>query len=347
MVRDTEPDLYPPDEEPTPNATRQRNRALFGTALIVWGTSLLLQRTLGLSFSTGSLAIGAGLLAGWTRLRRYLWFVGGSILTAAGIGDVAAGLLPHGLTRPLSALLLAGGFLAVYVRYPHRSSWALVPAAIFGVVSVGSAGVGLLGLLPFPSGVGLLPALLILAGAVLLFRHSLPPKPAKIALIVLGVMIVSSALGAIGHQAEHRTAFLGPRFQSTTTLPTGDGRPLVITGGSADVHVVIGGPITTVSPSHRGRAALVTSTSDGVQVVVRDDTEIRVAQGTPVRIDLGSGDAEVDSDTPVRLDLRTGSGDLAVNGDDHGHTYQHGAESSPLVEVATGSGSIDVQAPAA
>jgi hypothetical protein len=172
MRREIEHDLYPPDEEHTPALRHARNRAAVGTALVVWGTALLVQQVLAVSFPAVALAAGAGALAGWARLRRYGWFVAGAVLTAAGSGEVVRAFLHHSAGRSLSALLLAGAFLAVYVRYPTRSSWALVPAALFGLIAAAAAGVAVLGLVPAVAGAGAFPLLLVIAGTVLLVRQA-------------------------------------------------------------------------------------------------------------------------------------------------------------------------------
>ncbi|MDQ3107086.1 MAG: hypothetical protein M3Q68_04695, partial [Actinomycetota bacterium] len=236
-----EPDLYPPDaEELTPDAKQHRNRAAIGTALVVWGTSLLVHRALGIDLETFFLGIGLGALAGWSQHRRYVWFLVGSISTAIGIGDVITGPFDNAFGSTISLLLIAAGFGAVYARYPRRSPWAVPVAAVFVLIGVGSFGIALIGLVPAVLGRFLLPMLLIGGGGLLLARHSLPPKAVKAGLAALAVTFV--LVGATSVPDIDRDPIdLGGGPGRTTSfeapLPAVAGRTLELRAGSGNVEL--------------------------------------------------------------------------------------------------------------
>jgi hypothetical protein len=165
---------------------------------------------------TGFLGLGLGALAGWTQLRRYGWFVAGALLTALGLGEVAGVVVSGAFGAMVSALLVAAGFGAIYVRYPHRSRWALVPAAIFAFFGAVALLFGGLGLVPRLLGSFFLPIVLVGAGGLLLFRHSLPPRALKVGLAVLGGMVLVAAVSSASD---------AQRSVSTVTMPI-DGRTL-------------------------------------------------------------------------------------------------------------------------
>src|SRR3954469_17721711 len=201
-----EHDLYPPDaddREVTKETKQHRFRVAAGATLLVWGTSLLVQRTVGVNFDTFMLGLGVGALAGWSQLRRYGWFVAGAIGVGLGMSEVTGSLIHGALGSGISSLFVAAGFAAVYVRYPRRSMWALIPAGIMALVGVAAFGVGLLGLIPRVFGHFLLPLLLVCGGALLLFRHSLPSRTVKIglgAIVATFVLVGANSVPEVDHK---------------------------------------------------------------------------------------------------------------------------------------------------
>ncbi|MEA3077770.1 MAG: hypothetical protein QOF60_2678 [Actinomycetota bacterium] len=347
MRIDIDDDLYPPDADgsaDTPEARHGRKRAAIGTALVVWGTGLLVQRSLGVHFETFWLALGLGAFAGWLRLRHYGWFVAGAVLTAMGLGDVAGLVLSGAFASMASSLLLALGFVAVYVRYPHRSRWALVPAAVFAFLAVASFGIGLIGLVPRLLGSFTLPMVLIAAGGLLLFRHSLPPRTVRFGLIALAIVFVLAGTSNAGSLGRFGDA------PSSTSSALVSGRTVELDAGSADVRVVelsgaaadrasVTGPRRSVRLVNSSPTRLLFSVGSG-------DAVLRVPRGTPVRVNAGSGDVSVRTSSAVRWSLSSDSGDVTVNGHDL-DSADAGGSSGPEVLVSTGSGDIDLDTPAA
>ncbi|HEX2849638.1 MAG TPA: hypothetical protein VHN98_03760 [Acidimicrobiales bacterium] len=193
MADDTD-GLYPPDAgHPTPEDRSRRMRTAVGTGLVVAGLALLIERALGLSLHFGPFAVGAGLLAGWLQVRRYGWFVGGAVVTGFGAGALVHSVMTGVPATMLSSFGAALGFLAVFVRYPHRSTWALIAAAFFGIVGATAGGVALLGLLPHVAANILLPVVVIGAGALLLLRGRLPSQVVRVGVVVLAILFLALA----------------------------------------------------------------------------------------------------------------------------------------------------------
>ena len=296
-----EQDLYPPDAEDTEltaEAKNHRLRAAVGATLLTWGMSLVIELTLGLDLDTFVLGIGIGALAGWSQLRRYNWFAVGSIATGLGAAEVTGAVIGGAFGSTVASLLVAAGFAAIYVRYPRRSMWALVPAAIMALIAAGAFGVGLIGLLPAMLGRFLLPLLLVSGGALLLFRHSLPPKTVKVGLAALAVTFVLVGTTSVPeidpavdlHLADGR----GDPNEETMSLPALEGRTLVFVGDSGDV---------SFEPSEDGVAEVVTQqgrfgpTRSVVDIDDRDDDRVVVtSQGRG-----GPGPGGHETDLVVRL----------------------------------------------
>jgi len=245
-------DLYPPDADDldvTHDERQSRRRAVVGTALLVWGTSLLVQVALGIDVDTFALGLGAGALAGWVQVRRYTWFVVGSILVGLGAAEVSEAVTNGAFGASVRSLLIAAGFAAIYVRYPRRSKWALVPAGILALLAAAAFGAGLIGLLPVLLGRALLPLLLVSGGALLLFRNSLPPKTVKVGLAALAtifvVVSVTSVPDAERVNIEGRAGEISPPspleapsgFEAAAIeLPPLEDRTLVLDGSTASIE---------------------------------------------------------------------------------------------------------------
>jgi hypothetical protein len=342
-------DLYPPDVEPdelTPAAREHRKRVVVGTALVVWGTSLLIQRALGVDLDTFWLGIGLAALAGWTAVRRYQWFVAGSIISGLGVGELLSGPLDNAFGATLSLLCIAAGFAAVYVRYPRRSSWALPFAAVFTLIAVGALGIGLIGLVPAVLGRFLLPLLLIGGGALLLARHSLPPKTVRAGLAALAVAFVlvgATSVPDIDHGPPIDLDHFGP-MTGAQPLELYAGEALsMVTDGSGSIEFRVGpeAMITFDDDGRRGGPGLDGRREPGRLILGEDgffsndesrDVVITLPPGIELDIARGSG-----SITGVLSDatgsIRTGSGDVDL-------VVQDG--DGPL-EVETDSGDVRVR----
>jgi hypothetical protein len=186
--------LYPPDADRVTHDDRSRRmRTAVGTGLVVAGLALLVEHALGVALHFGPFAVGVGVLAGWLQVRRYSWFVLGAVLTGFGVGALAHSVVSGSAGTMLSAFGAALGFLVVFVRYPHRSTWALIAAALFGIGGAVAGGVALLGLVPHVAAAVLLPVVVIAAGALLLLRGRLPSRVVRAGVIVLGILFLALA----------------------------------------------------------------------------------------------------------------------------------------------------------
>lgn len=351
-----ESDLYPPDAEDhevTPEAKQHRMRAAVGGALLVWGMSLLVQRALRVNLDTFMLGIGAGALAGWSQVRRYSWFVVGAICAGIGAGDASEAFFGGAFSATVSSLLIAAGFAAIYVRYPRRSMWALVPAGIMALIAAAAFGVGLIGLLPAVLGRFLLPLLLVGGGALLLFRHSLPPKTVKIGLAAVAATFVLVGANTVPDVDHSGFQFHGPPILSSLPPPTSQdfdiqpGQTLVMDGGGAgDVELA-------TSPDGLGHIALRNGSrpagsigveNDGVHVVVaeRDAEDYVVSLPPGVEVDIERGEGSVTGELAgVGGQIRTADGDVEL------HLTLGGSETflaDGLLDIDSTSGDVHIDA---
>lgn len=336
-----DPDLYPPDdEELTPEAKSARARAFWGVALVTFGCGLIAERIFSADIEYFFLSIGFGFIAGWLTHRRYGWFVAGAILTGVGVADVLGHLITGVVGSAIACFAVAAGFASIYVRYPHRSSWSLVPAAIFGFFGVVMLGFGLVGAVAHAASGVLMPGLLIAGGVLLLNRNRLPHKTVKIGLIVLVALFLFTA----------SSSDRGPRFDRSPrmtvverdqTFPA-DLTQLVVRTTSGDVDLSVSDGNGRVELSGRGRP--------------------RVEQvGTVMTISAGSADVDLEIPPNVDVVIRTDSGDIEgtvpgrptieartsadVELDDEEQTAVEGANTK--VTLRSDTGDIDVEREAA
>lgn len=307
-----EQDLYPPDaEDLTPEVREHRKRVAVGTALVVWGAGLLVERALGVDLETLWLGLGLAAIAGWTQVRQYNWFVAGSIVTGIGAGSLLSAPFDNGFGAAIANLSIGAGFAAIYVRYPRRSTWALAVAAVFALIAVGAFGIGLIGLVPAALGRFLLPLLLIGGGVLLLLRHSLPPKTVKLGLAALAVSFVLVGATSVPDIDDPISLDIagGPVHTAVTELPGLDDQKLVIRTASGDVQVVAAEPGAGRIEA-RGAGVHPGPFGDFIEVD-EDDEEVVIDRDTGGPFDSGgSTDFVVHLPPGTEVDIETQSGDI-------------------------------------
>ena len=364
MSSDT--DLYPPDlEVVTPEARDARNRAMVGTFLVVMGTGILLERTFSNDLDVFWLAIGLSLLVGWAQAPRFLMFAVGSIMTGFAAGGFLDSLVSLPFQGSFETLLASAGFLAVYVRYPLRARWALVPAGICAVVAVAEAGVEFIGFIPAAITGMMLPLLLIAGGALLLMRHALPPRIVRVGLIVIAVAFVASAASSVdrwdlgdghdfgppvlfgSHQFTERIGDLGNR---TLVVETESGHIEVVTGTTDEVFVTA---IASRNP-RPGGGIEIDESDDEVQLLFRRDIaaswKLTVPPGTDLDLTTESGlvnlvhdggDVNVDTDSGmVQATLRDDGGSLAIATESGLVQINGSGQLSPSIAATSDDGNI-------
>lgn len=320
--------LYPPDaEDLRPEERRHRNRVAIGTALVVWGTSLLVQRALGVDLDTFVLGLGLAAVAAWTQHRRYGWFVAGAIGTGAGLASLVNG--PHvPFAGTLSNLFIAAGFAAVYVRYPRRSTWALAVAALFALLAVGSFGVALIGLVPAALGRFLLPLLLIGGGSLLLLRHSLPAKVVRMGLAGLAltfVLVGATSVADIGDRP-NPIVLSPPTTGVGTSFAVAPGQTVVVRSGSGNVR------LRRSTDAGRGRVAASGRGRSGAPLVVEPDRDrLLIGGGNGAFGRSGATDYVLWLPDGAAVDIETASGDVT------------GIVAAGAAEVNTASGDIELR----
>lgn len=345
-----EQELYPPDAEDVgPEAREHRKRVAVGTALVVWGAGLLVERALGVDLETFWLGLGLAAIAGWTQVRQYNWFVAGSIMTGVGVGSLLSSPLDNGFGASIANLCIGAGFAAIYVRYPRRANWAIAVAGVFALIAVGAFGIGLIGMVPASLGRLLLPLLLIGGGVLLLLRHSLPTKTVKAGLAALVISFVVVGPASVPDIDRDPISIDPGPTVPVQPLVIAPGQTLVMDGGgSGDIEFVVG---EVPSIAVRGRRDTVLVRPEGDRVIVGrsgmfgNDSSIDYVVTLPegVAIDVVRGSGSVTGTLRgVRGDIRTSSGDVdleVVDGGDEGP-----ADDGPL-DIVTGSGSVRIESP--
>lgn len=343
-----EQELYPPDaEDLTPEAREHRKRVAVGTALVVWGAGLLVERALGVDLETLWLGLGLAALAGWTQVRQYNWFVAGAIATGVGVGSLLSAPFDNGFGMAIGNLSIGAGFAAVYVRYPRRSTWAIAVAGVFALIAVGAFGIGLIGLVPASLGRFLLPLLLIGGGVLLLLRHSLPPKTVKLGLAALAVSFVVVGASSVPDIDQDPISIDPGPTVPMQRLAIAPGQTLVMDGGGSGDIEFAAGPIPSIEV--RGRRDTVLLREDGDRIVVGreglfgNDSSVDYVVTLPpgVAIDIVRGSGKVTGSLRgVRGDIRTASGDVELellDGGDEGP-----ADDGPI-DIVTGSGNVKLE----
>lgn len=359
MRSDTEGlDLYPPDADDldvTDDERKSRMRTVVGATLLVWGMSMLVHVALGVDLDTFALGLGVGALAGWTQVRRYSWFVVGSILTGLGVAEVSEAVTNGAFGASVRSLLIAAGFAAIYVRYPRRSRWALVPAGIMALLATAAFGAGLIGLLPALFGRSLLPLLLVSGGALLLFRNSFSPKTVKVGLAVLATAFVLVGMTSVSDgdrvELEGQAVEISPvpSRGAALELPSLEGRTLVLDGtsGSVEFRTSDTARIEEVGGRVFESPLVVEEDDDEVRIDFTDlgpdrqdepDVIVYLPEGVEVDVRRESGSI-TGTLAGAKGSLRTESGDIDLEVEDGGGEGR--ADDGPY-EFDTDSGSITI-----
>lgn len=226
-------DLYPPDiTEVTPEASSARKRAGVGTFLVTIGTGLVLERIVGRDLDLFWLGVGLGLIAAWLQAPQFWLFAAGAIITGMATGSFFESLVSFPFETTIGSLFSAAGFFAVFVRYPQRAKWAIIPALVIVVFGALAGAVELIGLVPAVLGSLGVPTLLILGGGLLFLRNALPSPAVRIGTVVIGLMLLTSLVSTVPWWDGSRVADDGP-------LMSGDGAPR-ITGAPIDLPALEG-----------------------------------------------------------------------------------------------------------
>lgn len=324
-------DLYPPDLEiVTPEASNARNRAAVGTFLVTIGTGLVLERIVGRDLDLFLLGVGFALIAAWLQAPRFWLFAAGAIVSGIAIGDFLESLVSLPFETTLGSLCSAAGFFAVFVRYPQRAKWAVIPAVVILAFGALAGAIEVIGLVPAMLGSLGVPTLLILGGGVLLVRNTLPAPVVKGGLVVIGILLLTSMVSTvdswdgsrIGDDRDPRAVDPSgdrPPYDVTAPvaeLPDLNGRTLVVetASGSIDLSTVSvgrGEVRTTDGPVDPTSSIEVQETSDTVTVAWRSGAagaqELPDALGWVVEVPEGSRVVARTDDGAIFGDLEDGT----------------------------------------
>jgi hypothetical protein len=342
------------DDDDAPDrrtSTVSRNHVpLVPFLLIAFGAAALLHEIAGHGVSVFPLAIGIYLLA---RSRaseggHYPLTVIGAVLTGSGGGHLLGDLAFGGAADAIGTLGTAAGFFWLFSTDRRRSSWAIVPAAIVGLIGVGQLGFHISDVANGGSGGWLLPAGVVVAGILLLGAHRLPGPIRLAGLVFVGAAGLSLATNSGDHPQHRRVIPTVPSRTDERSLPKLGDRKLSVAIGSGTVHVVEGDQLTA-----RGRHLGVSESASAVTVTAQQsaDLTLTVPDATKLQIKTGSGDVDIDI-VSAALDIQTGSGDITVTkpaggldlvtgeGDVEASLGQLGHDT--VARITTGSGDVEL-----
>jgi hypothetical protein len=270
------------------STVERRHPGLFPVLLIAFGASLLLHNIVGHGVSVFPLAIGLFLIARSGGGDHYPLFVIGVVLTGSGIGNLVGDLF--GGRDAFGSLGTAAGFFWLATQDPkHRSGWAMVPAAILGLIAVGQFGLHADDVFNGSPG-WVLPAGVVVAGVLLLGANRLPGP-----LRIVGFVFVGAAmLSLLGNNSGTRTRVGRPRVLATvpateSSLDDLAGKTLVATTENGSIIVNPGDEPAVTSTGGRvrvmttGDVVTVDSTSDHAAFV------ITVPEGTELKLKTENG----------------------------------------------------------
>jgi hypothetical protein len=321
------------DEDDAPSrrstTTTTRHIPFFPVLLIAFGAAALLHQMVGRGVSVFPLAIGIYLIA---RSRstpggHYPLLVVGAVLTGSGAGNLFGDLFAGGASNAFGTLGTAAGFFWLYTIDRGRSSWAIVPSAIVGLIGVGELGFHLTDLMRGGTAGWLLPAGVVVAGVLLLGAHRLPGPLRLAGLVFVG----AAALSLVTNSPDN------PRRRAPVTVTTGSAantvglgdivdRTVTFTGGSGDVSVEIG-----VGEASGAHLRVVESSSNVTITTDRpsEDIKLTVPEGTKLRLQTSSGDIDIGVATADAV-VTTSSGDVNI-----------AVAGNPTVTLATSSGDLE------
>jgi hypothetical protein len=306
--------------------------SLFPVLLIAFGAAALLHGVAGHGVSVFPLAIGIFLIARSRNNGSYPFLVAGAVLAGSGLGNLVGDLIHSGASDAVGTLGTAGGFLWLANADRGRSSWALVPAAIVGLIGLGELGFHATDLVNGGAGGWLLPAGVVVAGILLLGAHRMPGPLRLAGLVFVG----AAALSLLTNAGDNRGNRNDRRLPIIPTLPSSQSgtRPLNI--GERAVWVDTSSGQITVTESAAATVQGSVSVEDTGNILTikpaKPSTDVRLAvpAGTKLHLVTTSGDIKVD--VPVQLDATTNSGKVTAD-------VSQVSESKPL-SISTTSGDV-------
>jgi hypothetical protein len=316
----------------------QRAIPILPVLLIAFGAHAILREIFGRGISVFPLAIGIYLLMRSNRGGHYPLLVVGAVLTGVGAGNLIGDIVGGGTGEAIGTLGTASGFFWLANTDRGRSNWALIPAAIIGLIAVGEFGLHINELVN--GGSWLVPAGVIVAGILLLGAHRLPGPLRLAGIVFVGAAALSLIANGNDRGPAHRGAIGAPRAPLTAT--TSAPRPFELGSHSVRIHVDNGSVLVT-----EGDPTVVVGTIDETndkQVTIRPRVTngavvVAVPAGTHLDISSNNGSITVQVATAdvvahtdngaitltlsghPTVDADTDSGRVTVDGRDEGHGY--------------------------
>jgi hypothetical protein len=321
--------------DPYPRSGSTLSRSFLPLALITLGVVFLLSNLVP-DRGRGALIVlglGAAFAIGRLTTGRYGYAVPAGMLLAIGAYILVHEFDIQGIQGISSAglffVLLGLGFGAVYaIGLRPAEIWPLFPAAILvglGLVLLGAASLGPLASLSWIASYW--PVALVLLGAWLLFRESIPAPARKpiatlggVALLAYGVLAAAASVAAGGALARTGIApgFGSAPFADTITLdqPIVAGQTLTVTNtsGQTSIHGGDGQTAHVVATRHfaiGGQGPDVQLTPDGSGLRLGSTT---TGRGGAFFGDASSVDYSVEVPAGVAVNVQSSSGQVQVDG---------------------------------
>jgi putative adhesin len=309
----------------------QRRIPILPVLLIAFGAAALLHNMVGHGVSVFPLAIGIYLIARSGGGDHYPLFVVGVVLTGSGAGNLLGDIIGGGAGEAFGTLGTALGFFwLAQADSRRRSGWAIIPAAILGLIGIGQ--LGFHASQAFGGSPGwIVPAAVVVAGGLLLGAHRMP-GPLRIAALVF---VVAAALSLVSHNNDgHRGVLRGTRVLPTVPsanvdLPDLTGKTLYVSSDNGSVTVTQG----SQAQARIGTGRVSTDVSDN-RVTLSSDRDnapwqIVVPPGTRLNLHTDNGPINVDVPDAAALDLQTDNGSISV-----------GIGGDPSIAASSSSGSV-------
>lgn len=334
--------------------TRVRSNAphfpMFPVLLIAIGTAALFHH-----FSLFTLVLGLFLLSRSRATGGYGTLIVGAVLTGSGAGHFVGDVVTSGASDAMGNFGTAAGFFWLANNDRPRSNWALIPAAIIGLIGVGSLGLHVNELVNGGAGSWVLPAGVVVAGILLLGAHRMPGPLRLIGL----VFVAATAMSLVTSQSPNdgRRGERGDRGRVISTAPaasralpvlldkkvsiTSNNGPIIVdaaedgngTVSGASIKETEGGitlvptnsntPVTVKVPA--GTRLKLTTTNGPITVRMPVADLDASSQNGPITV-LVAGDATIEATTrngAIDVDGRGEDGAYAHSGDDPGHIELH------------------------
>jgi hypothetical protein len=345
------------DDTPTRSVDTSVSRIpILPVLLIAFGAAALFHQMFGRGISVFPLAIGLFLIARSRSNGSYICLVIGAVMTGSGAGNLVGDLANSGASDALGSFGTAAGFFWLANVDRGRSNWAIIPAAIIGLIGIGELGLHVNELANGGAGSWLLPAGVVVAGILLLGAHRMPGPLRLAGLVFVG----AAALSLVTNQSPD-PGRRGPRSRVITTAPAANQALPPLTDRTVSVDSANGPVIVEEGEGFVTGARIQDTDDDQVDLVPRTSNSpitLKVPAGTKLELHTTNGpitvrmpvsdlvassengviNVEVAGDTTIEATTRNGV--INVDGRSEDGAYAHSGADPGHIELHTQNGAI-------